>query len=80
MFTKHSSCLLLSKTRKNNMIFSEYFDLMMLKKREKDNFTVAWEEERTWHFTEAAGAAQMVLTWEKSWGDLKGNVVTRFAP
>lgn len=45
------------------MVFSEYSDLMMLKKREKENFAVACEEERTWHFTEAAGAARI---WEKS--------------
>lgn len=59
MFTKHSSHLLLSKTRKNSTVSNEYSDLMMLKKREKDNFTVVCEDKRTWHFTEAAGAAQV---------------------
>lgn len=58
MFTKHSSHLLLSKT-KNNTVFNDYSDLMMLKKREKDNFTVLCEDKRTWHFTEAAGTAQV---------------------
>lgn len=50
---------------------------MMLKKGEKDNFPVAYEEKRTQHSTGTAGAAQI---WGNYWADLQDNVDPGFTP